>query len=184
MATYCLSVFIKRLHAKCGYMEYFSCLLSPERCPPHCDKKCLRLDGLHQLHSTWQISGWWSHFTQKFFGEEGFFFPQTKQLLIWPQSKQNLSYYCIKLWGTTYDFFFSFSFIQSDVLVISVVCVVKKIKDKIYLYNLISKTVTKVFFFPFTLHSSSEESFLRGPEHVGGAKKMCKYGNLLIKELN
>lgn len=52
MATCSLSEFIKRLHDKCGYMEYFSCLLSPERCPPHFDKKCLRLDGLHQLHRT------------------------------------------------------------------------------------------------------------------------------------
>lgn len=106
----CLSVFIKRLHAKCGYMDYFSCLLSPERCPPHFDKKCLPFrwpsSAAQDLTNIWTISH--KNFLVK---DGGFFFlPQTKQLFIWPQSKQNLSYYCIKLWGTTYSMSSSSSF--------------------------------------------------------------------------
>lgn len=143
---------------KCVHMEYFSCLLSPECCPPHFDKKVFTFrwpsSAAQDLTNIWTMK---SFHTKRFCWGGFFFLLQTKQLLIWLQSKQNLSYYCIKLWGV---FFFSCSFIQSDVPVIYVVCVVKKIKNKIYLYNLISRTVTDVFFFPFTLHSSSEESFL------------------------
>lgn len=49
----------------------------------------------------------------------------------------------------------------------------------------------KCVLFPFTLHSSSEESFLKGffflfkeARACSQNTNMCKYGNLLIKELN
>lgn len=140
-------------------MEYFSCLLSPERCPPHFNKKCLRLDGLHQLHRTWQISGRWSHSTQKLFGEEVFFFPaidktaahlapvKTKFVLLLHQVVGN--HICLLL--------FLFPYSVWCTCHICSVCPEKHQRSVQFNFQNCNKCV----FFPFTLHSSSEESFIR-----------------------
>lgn len=125
---------------------------------------------------------------KKFLVRRIFFLPQTKQLIIWPQSKQNVSYYCIKLWGATYVFFFFFSFIQSDVPVISVVCAVKKDQRQSLSVQFNFQNCNKCVFLSF--HTSFIKwgvffkfyfFLFKGARACSRNKKMCKYGNLLIK---